>query len=119
MMSSLPAAPSAAKLRLLDALDNARIKRVLGECKTLVCSEGMVLLRPGEANESVYLVTEGELRIRLGEGEFGIGRLALSLEPKVDYPENATLFNAVFAQENSPIRRNSNANCTRSTLTIG
>lgn len=34
------------------------------------------------------------------EGEFGIGRLALSLEPKIDYPENATLFNAVFAQEN-------------------
>jgi primary-amine oxidase len=34
------------------------------------------------------------------EGEFGIGRLALSLEPKVDYPENAALFNAVFAQEN-------------------
>jgi primary-amine oxidase len=34
------------------------------------------------------------------EGEFGIGRLALSLEPRVDYPENASLFNAVFAQEN-------------------
>ncbi len=34
------------------------------------------------------------------EGEFGIGRLALSLEPKIDYPENATLFNAIFAQEN-------------------
>src|SRR5262249_8370527 len=33
------------------------------------------------------------------EGEFGIGRLALSLEPKVDYPENATLFNADFPQE--------------------
>jgi primary-amine oxidase len=34
------------------------------------------------------------------EGEYGIGRLALSLEPKIDYPENATLFPAVFAQDN-------------------
>ncbi|MBI3649510.1 MAG: primary-amine oxidase [Acidobacteria bacterium] len=32
------------------------------------------------------------------EGEYGIGQLALSLEPKVDFPENATLFNALFAQ---------------------
>jgi primary-amine oxidase len=37
------------------------------------------------------------------EGEFGIGRLALSLEPKVDYPENAQLFNANFAQENGSV----------------
>jgi primary-amine oxidase len=34
------------------------------------------------------------------EGEYGIGHLALALEPKVDYPENATLFPAVFAQDN-------------------
>jgi primary-amine oxidase len=39
-------------------------------------------------------------RNAVDEGEYGIGRLALSLEPKIDYPENATLFNAVFAQEN-------------------
>jgi len=73
MMSSPPSAPSATKSHPLDVLDDARVKRVLDECQQRTCPEGMVLLRPGEANESVYLVTEGELRIRLGEGEFGIG----------------------------------------------
>ena len=33
------------------------------------------------------------------EGEYGIGRLALALEPKVDYPDNAMLFPALFAGE--------------------
>ena len=31
------------------------------------------------------------------EGEYGIGKLALSLEPKSDFPANARLFNATFA----------------------
>ncbi|MEW6125526.1 MAG: primary-amine oxidase [Acidobacteriota bacterium] len=39
-------------------------------------------------------------RNAVDEGEYGIGRLALSLEAKTDYPDNATLFNAVFAQDN-------------------
>ena len=33
------------------------------------------------------------------EGEFGIGRLALSLEAQTDYPDNARLFSATFAGE--------------------
>jgi primary-amine oxidase len=32
-------------------------------------------------------------------GEFGIGRLVASLEPGVDFPENAVLFNAIFSNE--------------------
>ncbi len=32
-------------------------------------------------------------------GEFGIGRLAVSLEPGIDSPENSVLFNATFANE--------------------
>ncbi|MEW6212850.1 MAG: primary-amine oxidase, partial [Acidobacteriota bacterium] len=32
-------------------------------------------------------------------GEFGIGRLVASLEPGTDFPENAVLFNATFANE--------------------
>ena len=73
MMSSPPAAPSATKSGLFNAIDAARIDGVLAECETRTCPEGTVLLRPGETNDSVYLVTEGELRVRLGEGEFGIG----------------------------------------------
>ncbi|MEN3334707.1 MAG: primary-amine oxidase [Blastocatellia bacterium] len=33
------------------------------------------------------------------EGEYGIGRLALGLEPLIDTPENAVTFDAVFASE--------------------
>lgn len=33
------------------------------------------------------------------EGEYGIGRLALSLEARTDYPDNARLFDATFAGE--------------------
>lgn len=42
------------------------------------------------------------------EGEYGIGRLALALEPQTDYPDNAVLFDAVFPGENgsvAPLKR--------------
>ena len=38
-------------------------------------------------------------RSALAEGEYGIGRLAAPLEPGVDVPENARLFDAVFADD--------------------
>ncbi|HEY9230628.1 MAG TPA: primary-amine oxidase [Blastocatellia bacterium] len=42
------------------------------------------------------------------EGEYGIGRLALALEPQTDTPDNAATFDAVFAGENggvAPVKR--------------
>jgi len=42
------------------------------------------------------------------EGEYGIGRLALALEPQTDYPDNAVLFDAVFPSETggvAPLKR--------------
>ena len=42
------------------------------------------------------------------EGEYGIGRLALALEPQTDYPDNAVLFDAAFPGENgsvAPLKR--------------
>jgi primary-amine oxidase len=43
------------------------------------------------------------------EGEYGIGRLALSLEPQTDTPDNAVTFDAVFAGETGtgvvPVKR--------------
>jgi primary-amine oxidase len=33
------------------------------------------------------------------EGEYGVGRLAQPLEPKSDFPSNATTYNAVFASD--------------------
>ena len=42
------------------------------------------------------------------EGEFGIGRLALSLEPNTDCPDNAVLFDAAFPAETggvNPLKR--------------
>src|SRR5437763_5719794 len=42
------------------------------------------------------------------EGEYGIGRLALALEPQTDTPDNAVTFDAVFAGENggvAPVKR--------------
>ncbi|MFL6277850.1 MAG: primary-amine oxidase [Blastocatellia bacterium] len=42
------------------------------------------------------------------EGEYGIGRLALALEPQTDTPDNAVTFDAVFASETggvAPVKR--------------
>lgn len=42
------------------------------------------------------------------EGEYGIGRLALALEPQTDTPDNAVTFDAVFASESggvAPVKR--------------
>ena len=39
------------------------------------------------------------------EGEYGIGRLALSLEAQTDYPDNARLFSAAFAGETGVVQQ--------------
>jgi sigma-B regulation protein RsbU (phosphoserine phosphatase) len=74
-MPSTPLASFAAvsTLRLFEGVDAGRLERELADCEERACAEGATLLRPGESNDSIYLVLEGELLVKIGEGDFAIG----------------------------------------------
>src|SRR6187397_2007888 len=74
-MPSTPTASltSVSALRMFAGVDAERLESVLADCDEHAYATGTTLLRPGESNDSIYLVLECDLLVRIGEGHFAIG----------------------------------------------
>lgn len=64
-MSREPGLDACRALRLFDGLDEARIAPVLAGCERRALAPGEVLITPGCANRTLFLLLDGRLQIRL------------------------------------------------------
>lgn len=59
--------PFIPELLLFRNIHDERLVRVLASCAVRECTEGEVLLAPGQTNHDIFLVLSGRLSVRIGE----------------------------------------------------